>query len=100
MILSEIGKIVETQWIKTFEMRPDMNLQTGEYIVMPNHFHAIITIGKNSYNTTRRDAMYCVSTTNKCIASLQPINALRIPVINALRTRVINSDHNQKIWHP
>ncbi|MBE7646895.1 transposase [Tenacibaculum finnmarkense] len=54
MILSEIGKIVETQWIKTFEMRPDMNLQTGEYIVMPNHFHAIITIGENSYNTTNK----------------------------------------------
>ncbi|WP_233896916.1 transposase [Tenacibaculum piscium] len=70
IILSEIGKIVETQWIKTFEMRPDMNLQTGEYIVMPNHFHAIITIGENSYNTTRRDAMHCVSTTTKkCIAN-------------------------------
>lgn len=66
MKLSEIGKIVESEWQKTFEMRPDMNLQMGEFIIMPNHFHAIITIGENIYNTHRdghrRDAMHCVST--------------------------------------
>ena len=74
--LSEIGKIVETEWLKSFEMRPDMNLLMGEYIIMPNHFHGIIIIGKNKYNTKRdtgrdtehdingRDAMHCVSTVN------------------------------------
>ena len=31
-------------------MRPDMNLQMGEFVVMPNHFHAIIIIGENQYN--------------------------------------------------
>ena len=70
MDLSAIGKIVENEWIKTFEMRPDMNLQMGEFVVMPNHFHAIITIGKNEYNMKRRtnvggrNAMHCGSTTN------------------------------------
>jgi len=77
MELSEIGKMVETEWIKTVEMRPDMNLQLGEYVVMPNHFHAIIIIGENRYNkkcnvnavcgdgtggTDGRDAMHRVST--------------------------------------
>lgn len=65
MQLSEIGEIVENEWIKTFEIRPDMNLTMGEYVVMPNHFHAIIIIGENEYNTERgpqrRDAMHCVS---------------------------------------
>jgi len=51
MVLSELGKIVEPEWLKTFEMRPDMNLQMGEYVVMPNHFHAIISIGINKYNS-------------------------------------------------
>jgi len=72
MHLSEIGKIVESQWLKTFQMRKDMNLQSGGYVVMPNHFHAIIVIGKNQYNTQRdtqrdtqrRDAMHCVSNTS------------------------------------
>ena len=71
MDLSAIGKIVQTEWLKTFEMRPDMNLWLGEYVVIPNHFQAIIGIGKNKYNTQRktvdvpvdgRDAMHCVST--------------------------------------
>lgn len=63
MQLSEIGKIAETEWLKTFELRPDMNLYQGEFVVMPNHFHAIIGIGENEFNTpSRRDAMHCVST--------------------------------------
>jgi putative transposase len=73
IILTEIGEIVECEWLKTFEMRPDMNLWTGEYVVMPNHFHAIIGIGENKFNSTgdcdvidtrSRDAMHRVSTNN------------------------------------
>jgi putative transposase len=70
MQLSAIGKIVETEWIKTPAIRSDMNLKLGEYIVMPNHFHAILIIGKNEFNTQwdgldgseRREAMHGVST--------------------------------------
>jgi len=73
MELSEIGLIVDSEWKKTLIMRPDMNLQMGEYIIMPNHFHAIVVIGQNEYNQSgderrdeqrdeRRDAMHCVST--------------------------------------
>lgn len=50
MILSEIGDITQSEWFKTFEMRPDMNLYRGEFMIMPNHFHAIIGIGDNAYN--------------------------------------------------
>ena len=62
MHLSAIGKIVEQEWFKSFEMRPDMNLQMGEFIVMPDHFHGIIIIGENEYNTLEKDARHCVST--------------------------------------
>lgn len=54
--LSEIGCIAENEWLETFELRRDMNLYKGEFIVMPDHFHAIIGIGDNPYNA-RRDAM-------------------------------------------
>jgi putative transposase len=67
MQLNEIGKLSEQEWIKTLELRPDMNLELGEFVVMPNHFHGIIIIGENQYNTApvtpRKDAMHCVSTT-------------------------------------
>ena len=62
MQLNETGKIVETEWLKTFEIRVDMNLKMGEYVIMPNHFHAIIIIGENKYNIQGRDAMHRVST--------------------------------------
>jgi REP element-mobilizing transposase RayT len=72
MQLSEIGKIAEMEWLKTPEIRADMNLELGEFIVMPNHIHGIIIIGENEFNTQRddncnerrRDAMHGVSETN------------------------------------
>ncbi|HLO45509.1 MAG TPA: hypothetical protein VK175_14320 [Leadbetterella sp.] len=48
---TEIGKIAETEWYKSLEMRPDMNLDIGEFVVMPNHIHGIIIIGKNEFNS-------------------------------------------------
>jgi len=49
---TKIGRIAFDEWLKTPTIRPDMNLQLGEFVVMPNHFHAIITIGANEYNNT------------------------------------------------
>ncbi len=51
MKLSEVGQKARDEWLKTFDLRPDMNLYKGEFVVMPNHVHAIIGIGKNPYNT-------------------------------------------------
>jgi len=52
MRLSEIGEIAKTEWLKTAELRIDMNLLLDAFIVMPNHFHCIVYIGDNKYNTT------------------------------------------------
>ncbi len=61
---TEIGKIAHSEWYKSIELRPDMNLELGEFVVMPNHIHGIIIIGANEFNTPRmgRDAMHRVST--------------------------------------
>ncbi|WP_096432803.1 transposase [Labilibaculum antarcticum] len=61
MRLNEIGELAASEWLKTPGIRPDMNLELGEFVIMPNHFHALITIGKNNYNT-HTDAMHRVST--------------------------------------
>ncbi|MCB0646371.1 MAG: hypothetical protein KDC49_06890 [Saprospiraceae bacterium] len=50
MQLSELGRIVEDEWLKTPIIRPDMNLVLGEFVVMPDHFHAVLSIGQNTYN--------------------------------------------------
>lgn len=61
---TEIGQIAHSEWYKTIELRPDSNLELGEFVVMPNHIHGIIIIGKNEYNMHQdqdTDAMHRVS---------------------------------------
>jgi REP element-mobilizing transposase RayT len=50
MVLSEIGKVAYEECIKSIEMRPQMNLNLEEFIVMPDHVHLLITIGTNKLN--------------------------------------------------
>lgn len=47
--LSEIGQIVEEEWLKTKEIRPNVCLD--EWGIMPNHIHVIIQI----LETSRQD---------------------------------------------
>ena len=51
MIYNKLGFEVEQQWMKTVELRPDMNIILEDFQVMPNHFHGIVGIGKNEYNS-------------------------------------------------
>ena len=57
MILSELGRIVTEEWLRTPVIRS--NVELGEFILMPDHFHGIILIleerngehvGANSYS--------------------------------------------------
>jgi REP element-mobilizing transposase RayT len=69
MLLNELGSFVTSEWMKTLDIRPDMNLELGEFVVMPNHFHGIMMIGENEFNKPEggivgRDAMHRVSTAN------------------------------------
>jgi len=50
MNFSPLGETVDTEWIKTLELRPDMQIELGDFQVMPNHFHSILTIGANEFN--------------------------------------------------
>ncbi len=105
MVSSEIGGIVEIEWLKTPEIRPDMNLELGEFIVMPNHFHGIVIIGQNKYNSDFnstvqcRDAMHCVSTDNdKPLNKFGPQSKNLASIIRGFKSsvtkkaRLINSD--------
>jgi len=40
MRLSRVGSLVETEWRKTAQVRS--YVQLDRYVVMPNHFHAIL----------------------------------------------------------
>ena len=42
MVLNDAGKMVETEWLKLHERFN--NIELHEFVVMPNHFHAILEI--------------------------------------------------------
>jgi hypothetical protein len=42
MVLNDIGKIVEKEWLKSAEIRSEIEI--GEFVVMPNHMHGIVII--------------------------------------------------------
>lgn len=85
MQLSEIGKTAQNEWLNSMDIRPDMNLDMECFVVMPNHIHGIVVIGKNEYNSVRnenvgvnngccgddgcRDAMHGVSMENNSTKS-------------------------------
>ena len=52
-VLSKYGKIVEEEWLKTKEIRNNVDLDY--YVIMPNHFHGILII-------ECRDTARCVPT--------------------------------------
>ena len=72
MQLSALGNCLQREWLKIPSIRPDMNITLDEFIIMPDHFHAIIVIGENQYNQNKfrgnyhgRHAMHGVSTMTK-----------------------------------
>ncbi|MCU0433246.1 MAG: transposase [Bacteroidia bacterium] len=53
MILSPMGEIALHEWFRSPELRPDMNLHLFEFVVMPDHVHALIGIGANTIHKDR-----------------------------------------------
>ncbi len=64
MIFNKFGKIVEEEWLKTKEIRKNIDLDY--YVVMPNHFHGIMIIES-------RDTARCVPTDeHRTFGKIQP----------------------------
>ena len=45
MVLNDFGKIIENEWLNMKNKYPNIDL--SEFVVMPNHFHAILEIAAN-----------------------------------------------------
>ncbi|MGQ1911695.1 transposase [Marinifilum sp. RC60d5] len=73
MILSDYGKIIETEWLKSFEIRKELFLD--EYIIMPNHLHAIIILN----NTDENNEHPAVQTHGRASLCVPPPSQMRVP---------------------
>jgi putative transposase len=103
---TEIGQIAHSEWYKTIELRPDMNLELGEFVVMPNHIHGIVIIGANEYNTPdsqRRDAMHCVSKDTEYKNQFAPQSKNLSSIIRGYKSAVTTYARKNNIdfnWQP
>lgn len=50
MELSVFGRVVEDEWAKTSSIRP--NVEIDAFVVMPNHFHAIVVVASDEHDGT------------------------------------------------
>jgi REP element-mobilizing transposase RayT len=50
ILLSPLGVIVQEEWKRTERIRPNVTLD--EFVIMPNHFHAIVCIRKGHLQKT------------------------------------------------
>ena len=62
MQLNDIGQLVEQEWLNTINIRHN-DVRLHNYIVMPNHFHAIIEIRRGESHLSQSDSP---SITNEC----------------------------------
>tara|TARA_R110000868_G_scaffold304437_17_gene565321 strand:- start:53054 stop:53683 length:630 start_codon:yes stop_codon:yes gene_type:complete len=46
VVLTPLGKVIENEWLKTPKIRTGITL--GNFIIMPDHFHALIMLHDNS----------------------------------------------------
>jgi len=44
MVLNEYGEIVQEEWMRSAEIRAEIELFPDEFVVMPNHVHGIVWI--------------------------------------------------------
>ena len=98
MILNQYGQIAEKEWIETPNHRDYVVLH--EYIVMPNHFHAILEIKKIKDDINGDDMEIFISKTSKLkynspeyLAMISPKSGSLSVIVRAYKsavTRAIN----------
>jgi REP element-mobilizing transposase RayT len=95
MELNAVGKIVRNEWLKTAELRP--NIRLDEFVVMPNHFHAVVWIvGRGRID----DVLFCRGTARRAPTkqnigpikqTVTPSRPYRTPVFEQFGQPVIGS---------
>ncbi len=77
MHLSALGKFAEESWKNTAALRPTMNIRLDEFVVMPDHFHALLFIGDNPYNKQTDAENVLLSPEERLDKLLRPKNSFR-----------------------
>lgn len=101
VVLNGFGKIVQDEWLRTKEIRKNVDLDY--YVIMPNHIHGIIIIEYNEKELIingGRDTMHRVPTERTFGSPIPNSLSTIIGAFKASVTRRINkiSRSRQSIW--
>jgi putative transposase len=92
MQLNDFGKIVAEEWLKTPEIRKNISL--GNFIIMPNHMHGIISINTKASTEMKKNASKFHSPTQTIGAIIRGYKGATTKRINNL-IRLIKEDSHR-----
>ena len=97
MTLNQTGKIVETELLKTPEMRK--NIFMGEYCIMPNHIHFILFIGvAGFYPQMNNRRLQNSDYKNKFGAQINNLSSLIRGLKSSCTSKIIKSGNKSFAW--
>ena len=92
VVLNGYGSIVEEEWARSAAIRKEIELD--EYVIMPNHFHAIVhIIPTSSINDNHRTGDRPVAPTNPIGPKPKSLGALMAGFKSAVTTRINTLRH-------
>lgn len=99
MYLNDIGNIVQNEWLNTPNIRK--NIKLHQFVIMPNHFHAIIEITENlnvgaNCNSPNDKCQIFNGTSNTIGAIVRGFKISVIKKIKLLNEELANQDKWQK----
>ena len=87
MVFNEHGKIAEEEWLKTKELRA--NVELDYFVVMPNHIHGILIINGSEVETHRvRLKANELSNGDACDASLRIVQNCLSDIVRGFKSAV------------
>ncbi len=99
MILNDLGKVAEEEWLKTKNIRKNVDLDY--HVIMPNHFHGILII--KDVETSRRDVSMVIETGQRPVSTQLKPNSLG-SIIGQFKSvctkRIHKIGYDQFKWQP
>ena len=97
VMLSPLGTIVQEEWLKTAEIRPEVEL--GDFVVMPNHFHGIIGLSWGSEKPTFSQSVSSGVCDTPLRSPSETIGAIMRGFKSAVTGQARRMGIEEKIWH-
>jgi putative transposase len=103
VLLTIYGEIVQEEWIRSFEIRKELKLDT--YIIMPDHMHGIVQIvddGEDLATLHKRQQMQIgperefVRSRKKSLGSF----VAQFKAVTAKRVNILRSTPGKRLWQP